>query len=372
MPIFLALKSLVGFKVHENNIPVDIEWTKQASEFFDARGVTSSRFRLKHKISGFRERFKMTKERRERHIRSVKDKKSKVAKAKDKSACKQKATDDLEAKTAAAKAEHDAAKRNEDEATEELDEDKAVLEELEEQEKKIMEDLLEAENDLKILTEIEEHHKTAQGKAKLPLGGERAPEELCGAVEDLVPSFQALRSDFDCPKETVKKALNFLFLNGAEGARMTQRAGDNIVLLRKQLAKILHPDLHPPREPSLSPKSKEKALAAELHEDADQIEKNFEGERQAKRKSVVSGTAAYVPPAKKQKLSLPSELPSETVDEITSLLSPKALAALGVEPAPGLGFGEDGPPSASTAEEEEKDASETSGDHHSPTKAQSQ
>jgi DNA repair exonuclease SbcCD ATPase subunit len=178
----------------------------------------------------------MTKERRERYIRSVKDKKSKVAKAKDKSACKQKAIEDLEAKTAAARAEYDAAKRNEDEATEELEDDKVVLEELEEQEKKIVQDLLEAENDLKILTEIEEHHKTAQGKAKLPLGGERAPEELRGAVEELVPSFQALCSDHHCPKETVKKALNFLFLNGVEGARMTPRAGDNIVLLRKQLA----------------------------------------------------------------------------------------------------------------------------------------
>jgi hypothetical protein len=46
MPLFLTLKSLVGLKVHENNIPVDIERTKQVSEFFDARGVSSSRFRL--------------------------------------------------------------------------------------------------------------------------------------------------------------------------------------------------------------------------------------------------------------------------------------------------------------------------------------
>jgi hypothetical protein len=283
-------------------------------------------------------------DRKNRFLRNVEAKRSIFANAKKKTTAKQQALEDLEAKAAAAKAEVDAAKRKEDEAETELDDDVVVLGEIEEQERKILQDLVEAENNLLILKDIVEHHKTAQGRAKLPLGSEATPDDMRRAVSEFVPSFQALCSDHDCPVDTLKKVLNFLFLNGVESAQISMLARENVVLLRKQLAKILYPDLRPARERSLSPKSKEKALAAELYEDAEAIEKEFEGERQAKRKCSV---ATDVPLTKKLKLA------PAVLEEVMSVLSAQALAAL-----LGEDF-QDEQSCASDAEEEEKDTSET-------------
>ncbi|CAB9525213.1 expressed unknown protein [Seminavis robusta] len=365
MGFFLTLGRLVGSKVHENQTPIDAERTKRVGEFFDTRGPSSSRYRIRRKILTLEKRRKTVKERKERFKLTVKAKKVKYAQAKNKTTSNQQVLEDLEAKVAAAKSAVDAAKRKEDEAGDDVDHDVAVLVDLEAQEKKIFEELVEAENDMKILDEIEVCHQNPQGKAKLPLAGERSLEELRGAVWEYVPSFESLCSEIDCPIDTLKKVLNFLSLNGVGGALITPRTSDNVVLLRRQLAEILFPEFRPPREPSLSPESKLKAMAAELYDDADAIDKSIEGDRQAKRKIRVATSA---PPRKKPKFS------SEVLEELEARLSPETLAALGLatgkdaedkpffasaEDKPSSASAEDGPSSASAAQEEETEACET-------------
>ncbi|CAB9500337.1 unknown protein [Seminavis robusta] len=230
MGFFLAPGRLVGSKVHENQTPVDAKRTKKVGDFFDTRGPSSSRYRIRSKIQILEKNRKTVKERKERFKLTVKAKKVKYAQA----------------------------TRNKTMSNQQ------VLE--------------------GCCSKVRVCHKTPQGKAKLPrLAGERSPKELRGAVLEYVPSFESLCSEIDCPIDTLKKVLNFLSLNGVDGALITPRTSDSVVLLRRQLAEILFPDLRPPREPSLSPESKAKAMAAELYEDADAIEKILEGDRQAKR-----------------------------------------------------------------------------------------
>jgi hypothetical protein len=121
-------------------------------------------------------------DRQERFLGNVQVKRSIFANAKKKTTAEQQALEDWEAKAAAAKAEVDAAKRKEDEAETELDDDVVVLGEIEEQERKILQDIVEAENNLLFLNNIEEHHKTAQGRVKLPLGSEATPGDMRRAV----------------------------------------------------------------------------------------------------------------------------------------------------------------------------------------------
>lgn len=201
MQLFLVLKKLVGFNVHQTSIPVDIDRTKQVREFFDTRGAAGSRFRLEHKNDKLQAALKENERRRQRHDNSAKDKKSIAATAKKKRVSKVKALEDLEAKVSAAKAEADAAKRNEDEAETELDAETVALAEIEEEGRKIMQDLVEVENNLVILGKLEECENNPKNRDnKLPLGPGSDPEDMRRAVSEFVPSFQALCSDCDCPR----------------------------------------------------------------------------------------------------------------------------------------------------------------------------
>jgi hypothetical protein len=139
----------------------------------------------------------------------VQEKKSFVVIAKKKTIAKQQVLENCEAKTAAAKADVDAAKRKEHEAETELNADEVVSGELEEQKSKILQDLVEAENNLLILTEIEKLQKTREGRVKLPLAPEAAAtsEDMRRAVSEFVPNFPTLISKDACPAGTLLKRL---------------------------------------------------------------------------------------------------------------------------------------------------------------------
>lgn len=125
----VILKRLVGTKEQKENQSIDVQRTMQVEEFYDPRGVSGSRIRINRKIETLKTNLSSCMDRKKRYLASVTAKLSKVKKAKKKTLGKQEALEVLETKTAAARAERDAAKYVEEEAQAKRKSNVATLEE---------------------------------------------------------------------------------------------------------------------------------------------------------------------------------------------------------------------------------------------------
>jgi hypothetical protein len=265
---------------------VKIADTKKIPEMFKGWPADKILEVLQRKSNDLNSSLTQVGHRKKRYADKLKEKEGELKKAQKDTSSKKSTLDKLQAQTAAAQADHEAAMHKEELVQDGVSQEEQRVQELEKQEKEIKEAICEVENNRQIVKTLQEYRKDPHLIAKLPLGDESGTdqEDRRDAVATLIPSVEALSSETEVSKHTMYQVLNFFHLNGVKGAKLG--INNPRALFCKKIIKIMYPDDLPEREPSLSPNSKRKLLLAEMMKDAEEAEADKEADRQAaKRKS---------------------------------------------------------------------------------------
>lgn len=302
--MYVLLKRLVGLQVEKQGLNLNVDRIKKIKDcYINHKGLGSIKESVERTCDRALKRLRKVRARKARLEVTVQEAKEKLANSKENTSNKKCQLQSLKTQIVTATIELQAAARNEDDDQQVLTKEEEIFHEVVDQEKKILEDVMVAENNVTIVKALVKQNENKETRAKLPLGEESGcnVEDLREAVADLVPTFSSLCNQHRVRLSTIRKALRFLHLLGVDEANTTIRANSDAIL-RVQLAQILWPQHQPPREPSLSPESKDKLRAEELWADAEKDEMKLEGKRRAA-KTVTSEASFEEPPKKRHKAS---------------------------------------------------------------------
>lgn len=287
---------------------VKIADTRKIPEMFEGWSTDKILEVLKTKSNNLNRSLVQVGHRKKRYVDKLKAQIGDLKKAQKDTSSKKSTLDRLQAQTAAAQADHEAAMHKEGLVQDGVSQEELRIQDLESQEKDLKDKILQVDNHHRIVTTLEDYHKNGQLTPKLPLGEESGTdqEDLQEAVAALIPSVEALSSETEVTKLTMHRVLHFFHLNGVKGAKLG--INNPRALFCKKIIKIMYANDLPEREPSPSPNTKRKLLLAEMMEEAEEAEAEKEAIRQAeRRKSKVAKRKSILdseePPKKRHKSS---------------------------------------------------------------------